>query len=204
MNLGPPLHLSAPNMHSNPLSPPMPPNMSGWCHPTHTHNPYSAVNPYATHYMPALGRHFTHPSSATSLPPQADTPPQTPPALKLASMQLFGSESGGALAAHAAQAAVMGAQEQVNCVESAKLITLGIRGDQIGRNGNTSPPTHSSQNLFSDKYSTQEANSLQTLYNGFILGLRSAFCHKNHGMTCNGFRALDVTVTPLVRHWYLI
>jgi len=73
LNLAPPLHLTAHNIHSNAFSASTPTNMTGWYHHTHNHShttPYTSVNPYGAHYMPSLQRHFQQTSVATTLPPQ--------------------------------------------------------------------------------------------------------------------------------------
>ncbi|XP_054165046.1 uncharacterized protein LOC128962675 [Oppia nitens] len=187
MNIAPSLHLSA-NLHPNPSplsATPVVSNMSGWCHPTHahqSHNPYTTatVSPYGTHYMSSFGRHFTHQSSATSLPPQADTPPHTPPALKLASMQLLSSESG-------ALAAALGAHEQVNCavVESPKLITFGNRGEQVAHNGNTSPPTHSTQIYANDFRMNANRNLSESGDHLFTNSIGSGVLHQTQDNNSN-------------------
>lgn len=62
---------------------------------------------------------------------QADTPPQTPPALKLASMQLLHTESG----------AYGGAHEAHESSGEPKIISYRSQVEQIGQSGNSSPPT---------------------------------------------------------------
>jgi hypothetical protein len=82
---------------------------------------------------------------------KADTPPQTPPALKLASMQLLSSERGAI------------ASEQVNCVQQ-KIITYRNQGEQIGQSGNTSPPTQSKKTFIKSNHYPINLSSVDLIF----------------------------------------